>query len=167
MGVCVLSSENLAEPGRLEDMVPGRADAALPAQVVYSEFLDLVNTGNVRQARIDESLQKVYFSVRPLQQAGQQDAPAEASTSGSYFWPYQMLCTNPDIGVQGFSVCSKGLTLHTMRIVQSYACAVSGIRLPQKTYFIPCIEWPDALQACQQRGQLCCSECRRTHPRTL
>ena len=56
---------------------------ALLAQVVYSEFLDLVNTGNVRQARIDESLQKVYFSVRPLQQAGQQDAPAEASTSGS------------------------------------------------------------------------------------
>ena len=84
VGVCVLSSEDLAEPGRLEDMVPGRADAALPAQVVYSEFLDLVNTGNVRQARIDESLQKVYFSVRPLQQAGQQDAPAEASTSGSY-----------------------------------------------------------------------------------
>ena len=64
-------------------MAPGRADAALLAQVVYSEFLDLVNTGNVRQARIDESLQKVYFSVRPLQQAGQQDAPAEASTSGS------------------------------------------------------------------------------------
>ena len=51
--------------------------------MVYSEFLDLVNTGNVRQARIDESLQKVYFSVRPLQQAGQQDAPAEASTSGN------------------------------------------------------------------------------------
>ena len=52
-------------------------------QVVYSEFLDLVNTGNVRQARIDESLQKVYFSVRPLQPAEQQDAAAQASTSGT------------------------------------------------------------------------------------
>lgn len=51
-------------------------------QVVYSEFLDLVNTGNVQQARIDESLQKVYFSVRPLQQADQQDAIAVASNSG-------------------------------------------------------------------------------------
>ena len=51
-------------------------------QVVYSEFLDLVNTGNVAQARIDESLQKVYFSVRPLQQAEQQEGAPEASTSG-------------------------------------------------------------------------------------
>ena len=55
---------------------------ALVAQVVYSEFLDLVNTGNVQQARIDESLQKVYFSVRPLQPAELQDAAAQASTSG-------------------------------------------------------------------------------------
>ena len=60
----------------------GSGMAAL--QVVYSEFLDLVNTGNVRQARIDESLQKVYFSVRPLQPAEQQDAAAEASTSGAF-----------------------------------------------------------------------------------
>lgn len=52
-------------------------------QVVYSEFLDLVNTGNVRQARIDESLQKVYFSVRPLQPAEQQDVATQASTSGA------------------------------------------------------------------------------------
>ncbi|CAL5223140.1 g5605 [Coccomyxa viridis] len=62
--------------------VPGVRYSAVPQEVVYSEFLDLVNTGNVRQARIDESLQKVYFSVRPLQPAEQQDAAAEASTSG-------------------------------------------------------------------------------------
>lgn len=52
------------------------------AQVVYSEFLDLVRSGNVRQARIDESLQKVYFSVQPRLE-GQQDTSAVASTSGA------------------------------------------------------------------------------------
>lgn len=50
-------------------------------QVVYSEFLDLVRSGNVKQARIDESLQKVYFSVQP-RTADQQDPTAVASTSG-------------------------------------------------------------------------------------
>ncbi len=50
-------------------------------QVVYSEFLDLVRSGNVKQARIDESLQKVYFSVEP-RTADQQDPAAVASTSG-------------------------------------------------------------------------------------
>jgi len=72
--------------------------SALPMQVVYSEFLDLVNTGNVHQARIDESLQKVYFSVRPLQQADQQDEAAIASTSGKVP-PYRRL--------QGLSMMSS------------------------------------------------------------
>ena len=45
--------------------VPGARYAAVPQEVVYSEFLDLVRAGNVRKARIDESLQKVYFSVQP------------------------------------------------------------------------------------------------------
>lgn len=71
---------------------------ALPMQVVYSEFLDLVNTGNVHQARIDESLQKVYFSVRPLQQANQQDEAAIASTSGKL---------PPYCSLQGLSLVSS------------------------------------------------------------
>lgn len=50
-------------------------------QVVYSEFLDLVRTGNVKQARIDESLQRVYFSVQPRLDT-QQDPTAVASASG-------------------------------------------------------------------------------------
>ncbi len=57
------------------------------AQVVYSEFLDLVRSGNVKQARIDESLQKVYFSVQPRPAGATQDADAVASTSGTCcFW---------------------------------------------------------------------------------
>ena len=92
-------------------MTPARADAVPLVQVVYSEFLDLVNTGNVRQARIDESLQKVSFSVRPLQQAGQQDAPAEASTSGSDHG-HGHACTYSGTGVQSLSSGSNGVTLH-------------------------------------------------------
>lgn len=52
------------------------------AQVVYSEFLDLVKTGNVQQARIDESLQKVYFSVQPRPVQDMSTGAPVASTSG-------------------------------------------------------------------------------------
>ncbi|CAL8462710.1 g2243 [Coccomyxa elongata] len=62
--------------------VPGSRYSSAPQEVVYSEFLDLVRSGNVKQARIDESLQKVYFSVQP-RTADQQDPTAVASTSGS------------------------------------------------------------------------------------
>ena len=151
----IMPSKGLTEPGRIEAVVPGGADTAMLAQVVYSEFLDLVNTGNVRQARIDESLQKVYFSVRPLQQAGQQDAPAEASTSGGT-WVTQDAVTRPDTCVQGVSLCGEGLALHI----------IGGPILCR--FRLQCmIDMAHVLQACQQRGQLCCSGCRRTLPRTL
>ena len=139
---------------------------ALLAQVVYSEFLDLVNTGNVRQARIDESLQKVYFSVRPLQQAGQQDAPAEASTSGNDAGHARCLHKS-FIDMQGFSLCSKGVTLDMHMRADFIYMYCLNMHYPQETYFESCSECPDALQACQQRGRLFCSGCRRTRPRTL
>ena len=53
-------------------------------QVVYSEFLEMVRAGNVRKARIDESLQKVYFGVDPVSVQPQTSLPElEASTSGA------------------------------------------------------------------------------------
>ena len=50
--------------------------------MVYSEFLEMVRAGNVRKARIDESLQKVYFSVDPVsEQQPQAAAVPDARTS--------------------------------------------------------------------------------------
>jgi hypothetical protein len=64
------------------------------AQVVYSEFLDLVKTGNVQQARIDESLQKVYFSVQPRPAQDPAAASPIASTSGKRLTCHAM-CKSP------------------------------------------------------------------------
>jgi hypothetical protein len=62
-------------------------------QVVYSEFLDLVKSGNVQQARIDESLQKVYFSVRPRPAEELSSSFEAASTSGAGHLPSLHFCS--------------------------------------------------------------------------
>ena len=101
-------------------MLPERF--ATLTQVVYSEFLDLVNTGNVRQARIDESLQKVYFSVRPLQPAEQQDAAALASTSGALNFSLFISLYTLDFGGQLSSLQGAAITISYVALSLPISC---------------------------------------------
>ena len=77
-------------------------------QVAYSEFLSLVNSGNVKAAGIDDSADKIYFSLNghSSQQAAeaaaaaaveaapssQAEASTSAPTSGEWFksWPKRL-----------------------------------------------------------------------------
>ena len=55
--------------------------SSLPQEVVYSEFLNLVNSGNVRAARFEEGTGRLLFDLRPHSSAAASTTATAASTS--------------------------------------------------------------------------------------
>lgn len=55
----------------------------VPVQVAYSEFLSLVHSGNVEKAGIDDSADKIYFSLSGHSSQQAAEAAIEAAAAAS------------------------------------------------------------------------------------